>query len=295
MMKSNRREFFTQSALFLAATSPIASLANSFEDFQPIARFGLITDLHYADKPASGTRHYRESLPKLAEAAEKFGAAKLDFMVELGDLVDAAPSAKQELEWLERINGEFTKIAKNRHYVLGNHCVQTLTKAEFLGKIGREKSFGSFDVGDLHFVTLDACFRADGEAYGRNNFKWNDANLPADQLDWLKQDLKTAASRKQKTIVFAHQRLDVKTDHGIKNAESARSILEQAGNVLAVFQGHSHDNDLKTISGIHYCTLVAMVEGSGATNNGYSIIEVDQAGSIRIQGFRKQRSFAKLS
>ena len=30
-------------------------------------------------------------------------------------------------------NREFSAISKDRHYVLGNHCVDTLTKDEFLG------------------------------------------------------------------------------------------------------------------------------------------------------------------
>ena len=35
-------------------------------------RIGLLTDLHYADKKPAGTRYYRETLDKLAEAAERF-------------------------------------------------------------------------------------------------------------------------------------------------------------------------------------------------------------------------------
>lgn len=79
-------------------------------------------------------------------------------------------------------------------------------------------------------------------------------------------------------------------NHGVKNNVDVRSILEASGSVLAVFQGHSHQNDLKSIGGIHNCTLVAMVEGSGESNNGYSVMELDTSGTIRLTGFRKQRS-----
>jgi alkaline phosphatase len=61
--------------------------------------------------------------------------------------------------------------------------------------------------------------------------------------------------------------------------------------VSAVFQGHSHKNDLKEIGGIHYCTLVAMVEGSGAENNGYSLMEIEPNGTIHLTGFRKQKLY----
>ena len=59
----------------------------------------------------------------------------------------------------------------------------------------------------------------------------------------------------------------------------------------AVFQGHSHKNDLKEIGGIHYCTLVAMVEGSGDEHNGYSLLSLAGDGTMEITGFRKQRGY----
>jgi len=80
-----------------------------------------------------------------------------------------------------------------------------------------------------------------------------------------------------------------KEEQGKPNAE-VRKILKSAGKVLAVFQGHSHRNDVKEIGGIHYCTLVAMVEGSGAENNGYSLMEIEPTGTIHLSGFRKQQS-----
>ena len=90
--------------------------------------------------------------------------------------------------------------------------------------------------------------------------------------------------------MFAHQRLDVTNNHGVKNNADVRKVLEASGKVLAVFQGHSHQNDLKDIGGIHYCTLVAMVEGSGEANNGYTVMELESNGTIRLTGFRKQKS-----
>ena len=63
--------------------------------------------------------------------------------------------------------------------------------------------------------------------------------------------------------MFAHQRLDVGNRYGVRNANEVRGVFEESGNVLAVLQGHSHKNDHNEIAGIHYCTMVAMVEGSG--------------------------------
>jgi len=258
------------------------------DDAQRRVRIGMVTDLHYADKPPAGSLHHRETLTKIAEAGEQFQKDKPDFVVELGDLIDAADSVEVEKKYLARINKEISALPGDKHYVLGNHCVATLTKGEFLEGVGQKKPNYSFDMGGFHFVVLDACFRGDGAPYGRDNFKWNDANIPEEQVNWLRADLKAATG---KTIVFAHQRLDVKNDYGVKNAEQVRKVLEDSGKVLAVFQGHSHKNDLKDIGGIHYCTLVAMVEGSGAENNGFSLMDVFEGGTIRLAGFRKQAKY----
>ena len=65
-------------------------------DDTPQVRIGLVTDLHYADKPPAGTRSYRESLEKFAEATKRFGEEKVDLVVELGDLIDSADSLDME-------------------------------------------------------------------------------------------------------------------------------------------------------------------------------------------------------
>jgi alkaline phosphatase len=282
-----RRALLKNGALVLtaAAVGPSSLLANQTQQTMNI---GLVTDLHYANKPPAGSRHYRETLDKLAEAGKQFSKDAPAFIVELGDFVDAADSVAAELGYLKRINKEFSSLCKHRHYVLGNHCVHTLTKQEFLDGVEQPEAYYGFDAGEFHFVVLDSCYRSDGTPYGRKNFEWTDPNLPSAELEWLKADLQQTSKR---TIVFVHQRLDVSNHYGVKNGAEVRRVLEESGNVLAVFQGHSHQNDYKDIAGIHYCTLVAMVEGSGPQNNGYTVMNLTNDGTIRIHGFRKQASY----
>ena len=282
-----RRAFLSNGSLVLAAGALSAEHVLADEGRSAL-QIGLVTDLHYADKPPAGSRHYRETPDKLAEAAEHFQRHQPSLLVELGDFIDAAESVQTERGYLKRINKEFAAIHKQRHYVLGNHCVQTLTKEEFLDGVEQPSSYYSFDSGAFHFIVLDSCFRSDGEPYGRNNFKWTDPNLPAAEVEWLEADLQATD---KKTVVFAHQRLDVSNQHGVKNGAQVRRVLEASGKVLAVFQGHSHKNDLKDIGGIHYCTLVAMVEGSGAEQNGYSLMSLAADGTIEIKGYRKQKDY----
>lgn len=281
-----RRQFLHSGALLLTAAANIRSVATEADPMVRL-RIGLVTDLHYADKDTAGSRHYRETLTKIAEASTELKKLSPAFMVELGDLIDRADTVSTELSWLKKINQSFSAICDEQHYVLGNHCVDTLTKQEFLGAVGQKQAWYSFDRQDVHFVILDSCFRSDGTAYQRKNFEWTDANIPAEELEWLQSDLQ---QNNLPTIVFAHQRLDVADNHGVRNNADVRKILQESGNVRAVFQGHSHQNDLHEISGISYCTLAAMVEGTGPAANGYSSLEILSDGSMRLQGFRRQQS-----
>ncbi len=153
--------------------------------------------------------------------------------------------------------------------------------------VEQETSYYSFDQKGIHFVVLDSCFRSDGQPYGRKNSHWTDTNIPPAQVEWLESDLK---ANDRPVVVFAHQRLDVSNHYGVKNNADVRKVLESAGNVLAVLQGHSHKNDLRQIGNIHYGTLVAMVEGDGAENNGYCRLEIEPDGTLKLTGFRNQQS-----
>ncbi len=283
----SRRAFVQNSMLVMLSAAAGSQLACAAEQPRRV-RIGLVTDLHHADKPENGSRHYRDTLGKLTEAIKQFDADKIDIAVELGDLIDAAETPEVELGYLAEINKVWQTLKVPKYSVLGNHCVDMLTKEEFLGGIGQKESRYSFDAGGVHFVVLDACFRADGKPYGRKNAHWQDSNLPADQLEWLAADLKATEN---KVIVFAHQRLDETKQHSVKNAAAARKILEESKKVLAVLQGHSHANDYQSIRGIHYATLVAMVEGAAPENNGYSLLDVLQDGSLILTGFRKQAKY----
>lgn len=296
--RGTRRAFLQSGALVLGGMAlgavPRPLWAAAQDDAKPALRMGILTDCHYADRDRSGMRYYRETLAKLPEAIDKFNSLGLDAAIEIGDLIDEASDAAGEIGHLKKIDAIYGQFKGERHYVLGNHCVWTLTKEEFIDNCGMEKPHYSFDKGDFHFVVLDACFRQNGVAYGRKNFVWNDTFIPQEQLEWLRGDL---AGTQKRTIVFVHQRLDFNPGDGnnwgmtAKNAPAVRKILEESGRVLAVFQGHSHQNDHRQVGGIHYCVFRAMVEGSGAEQNGYSVANFFADGSIRIEGFRRQRNY----
>jgi hypothetical protein len=47
----------------------------------------------------------------------------------------------------------------------------------------------------------------------------------------------------------------------------------------------------RELGGLHYCTLSAVIEGSGVGNNAYAALDILPGDVIRFIGFRKQKSY----
>jgi alkaline phosphatase len=315
----SRRHFLVDGTLILAAAGAAwsrgervlaAEVLLGQSSARPVVRFGVVTDVHYADKPPAGTRFYRDSLPKMEAAvaalndAAHVDATGLAFGAMLGDFVDSAgatvsyESVARELGYVRTIEAAWAKLATERHYVLGNHCVDTLTKTEFQEHTAAREAPYAFDVpfrgaeGALHVVVLDTCFTSAGAPYGRRNFDWRDSCMPERQIAWLAADL---ARTGNPTIILAHQRLDGSGDHHVKNAADVRAVIEAAGSkVLAVLQGHSHRNFLGAVQGVPYCVVRAMVEAAGPANNAFALVEVFADHSAAVHGRFQQASYAPL-
>ena len=283
----NRRHFTLVSSLTLASGNVLkAAHAKQTE----VLSLGLLTDIHYADKNTLGTRAYRDSLLKGKDAAEFFKIKKPAAIICLGDLIDAAPSVNTEISYLTAICKVLNIAGVPRHHVLGNHCVATLKKEEFFkyAKSANTEGHYSFDLKGTHFIVLDACYNSKMEPYGRNNFVWHDSNMTPQEIEWLKEDL---AETKLPTVIFTHQRLDVDrpNKYAIKQSVEVRKILEESKKVRVVFQGHSHKNELAEVNEIPYCTLAAMVEGEGVESNSYSLLRFLSDGSIKLEGYHRQK------
>ena len=296
-MKINRREFVTTTITLLGGIS-FSGINSAKGSFKPI-RFGIVTDIHYADRatPANSSRYYRESLEKLSECVDLMNEQNVDFLIELGDFKDqgAGPREKETLVFLKTVEKEFRRFKGPCYHVLGNHDHDSISKQQFLDGIGnsgfnKASNYYSFNMNSFHFIVLDANFTSQGKAYDHGNFDWTDAHIPENQLEWLKKDLN---GNTMPAVIFIHHRLDTPPAEKIycpDNAAAVRKILEDDGNVMIVFQGHYHEGGLNRLNNIHYYTLKAVIEGSGPENNNYAIVEIDQDLSIRIKGYRKTDS-----
>lgn len=258
---------------------------------EPKVSFGIVTDIHYADKPGTG-RVYRDSLDKLTECVTVMNEKKVDFLVGLGDFIDTGGKGTGEeaaFKHLDAVEKIYRTFNGPRYHVLGNHDMDKLSKAQFLSRIentgiDKNASYYSYDHNGFHFVVLDACFTKKFEPYDRGKYSWADSWVPPQQQEWLKKDL---ASTEKPVIVFLHQVLFGMGMRTVKNAAEVRALLEADKNVLAVFQGHHHGGGYQYINGIHYYNLKAMVEGAGETNSSYAIVDVHVNNSMTVTGYRK--------
>ena len=267
----------------------------------PVVRFGIVADLHFADKPSDdrgrgGVRSYRESGRKLTEAVSVFNACALDFVIELGDLKDFSKDRTATLRCLDEIERIFAGFKGPRYHVLGNHDFDCLTPGEFLSHVtnaGSQMARGyySFCVKGVKFIVLDACYDSGLRHYSRQN-PWDDANVPQDELLWLKKEL---ASTEGHAVVFCHQRLDTAAAdcHAVRNAAEVRSVLEFSKKVSAVVTGHDHNGGFAVVGGIPYYSMLAMVCGAGVGANSYAEMCLYADGSVSVTGWHGARSLKR--
>lgn len=288
----SRRRFLGTSGMSVAGLLLAPELL-AVQAEKPLLRFGMFSDIHYAERDPTGKRFYRQSLAKVKEAVDFMNQEKVDFVIELGDFKDQdeTPNEANTLKYLTDIEAAFQKFDGPTYHVLGNHDMDGISKQQYLERVENTgipsaKSYYSFTKNGFHFVVLDGNFTANEVAYDHGNFSWNDALISKEQMVWLEDDLKT---NDFPTIVFIHQMLEESkgVNYAVKNAQQVRSVLEKSGKVVCVFEGHVHEEIYKLINGIHYYSVNAVIEGDGAENNAYMIVDVYKDHSLKIDGYRR--------
>jgi len=231
-------------------------------------RFGVLADLHAhdVDSPIEGKwmTNTAERITAFTDAMNAWGP---DFVVELGDFVNgwlvlgADPGDPERIpDVLAWADGLYAQFDGPRYHVLGNHDVYNLDKARYRELLGIDSTAYSFDVGAYHFVALDVQFAEDGSDLA-HTYTGVAGFVPKAEIAWLQADL---AASDAPTIVFVHQPLNDYIEAWgrptVLNQDRVRAVLSATGNVIAVFQGHTHSNAHRVIDGIHYVTFEALVD-----------------------------------
>lgn len=272
---------------------------NSVFEIKKTVRIGLATDSHYADREVAGTRFYKGALEKMREFTSIMNQEKVDFVVHLGDFKDEDETKNEQktLGYLRKIEDEFSKFQGDRFHCIGNHDVDSITKKQFLENVtntGFEvaKSYYSFNKNGFHFIILDGNHTKEGkDHFYKLGQDWQDTNLGVEQLNWLRKDLE---SNELPVIVFCHHPLYefFRGNHKyhVNDYLEAQKLFENSEKVIAVFQGHVHAENHQKINGIHYLTLLGMVDYEGLDNNSFTLLEVSQHQLI-LKGYKRSHSF----
>ncbi len=301
-------------ALTLPAFSQAANPA-------PMVKAGIITDIHHTSKADSATRKYSASLDKLQVFVGTMARERPAFVIEMGDFVDTLAEGTDPAKNLAEAEELFTSFDGPHYHVLGNHEFDNLTREMFLAAIDntgipKGQTYYSWDAGGVHFIVLDADYTPEPphRPYDMNTAKdtfwtWKDTFVPAQEMEWLREDLKKAD---MPTVVFTHQTLDRldEQDHTIKNASAVRQVLEEDGQVLAVISGHDHQGGYANLKGIHYIVLhgnvgvhddrawaaTSKTEGFDVhQDNQFAVLEIGKGEGkeylINLRGFGRQPSY----
>ncbi len=263
--------------------------------------FGLIADIHYADRPDEPEvpRYFRTSLDNVRGAVEIFNDKGVDFIVSLGDSIQESKDKDITISHLRRLDEELNKFKGALHYVIGNHDLVDLSREEFLYNTSGEGDSANyfFDVVPDHtgviirrnwnlFEHIYFPLARPDEGY---RFIVLDANLTPKYtihhaiVDWLEETLLEAKALGLKAVIFIHQRLDTSGHrHVIQNADVVREVFERVGNLFAVFQGHTHGGNYEHTDGVHYMGIQAMLNFPLPR---FAIARVINDGSIIIDSY----------
>lgn len=269
---------------------------------KPVLKIGLVADPQYADQPSSGTRIYRESLRKLNEAVDTFNYYDVDFVQNLGDIIDNKRSSFDSILPIYKNLDPDTEV----YHLLGNHefSIDSPYQHELLDLLSMPGYYYSYVEDGWRFIVLDATdysyfssslhhrdtskLNAYFESIQEqpNAQKWN-GGIGIEQKSWLIQKLDSAELMNQKVILFSHLPIAPEGEaHNLWNDSEIVDILENYPNAIAFINGHNHAGNHVVQNGIHYITMIGMVENNVGS---YGILEIYQD-SLILKGFGDQET-----
>jgi manganese-dependent ADP-ribose/CDP-alcohol diphosphatase len=236
-------------------------------------KIGILADVQYADEDDCKLCTYRSSLSRLEDAVLKLNEQKVDFVVQLGDLINGQwDSFGPTLKLLKRL----TMPVYN---VLGNHdfIVENSQKMMVPALLGMPSRYYSFVQSGYRFIFLDGndlSFNAHIESspmyeYSQKVFdartdevsEWWNGAISQQQLAWLKGELRTSTALGEETYIFCHFPLTQNSRYALWNAREVRALIERFPSCRAWFSGHIHQGHSEMLNGILHHTFKGIVEG----------------------------------
>ena len=251
----------------------------------------LITDIHHGEHSnypnLKGEDYvnvygglFREMAPSLTAEMDA-----CDLVMNLGDFIHEEGEGR-DVEMYKEAQQLLNTKTPVRH-VAGNHDLRGISREEWASLVGEEKSYYSFDLGGCHHVVLDGNITEPRGPY----------YVPEEQLVWLENDLATTGL---KVIVYCHHPLDnqdMDTNYyfkerperaSINNKHFVRRVFKKAGNVTAVFSGHTHFYHAQEMDGIWYYTIPSFMENDGEHKpKAEYAIATTEGGNVSVEVIKK--------
>lgn len=260
--------------------------------------FSIFTDVHYDPKKQINTSKGikgEESVINFPKLVDKLKITKQDFAVNLGDLVEAEPKKS-----FTRILKKLKEIKYPVFHVVGNHELELLSTKELKNILNLKKLNYSTEINGYKLIFLNAFDMKASKPDRRRESRIIGGNLSEKQMAWLKNELTTT---KGKAIIFIHKLLsNQKLESNpiwsiaperytkVENASEIREILEKSKKVLAVFQGHIHQNSMVKINNIPYFSIQGFCQNKNYSfkqkaSKSFATVSIDgDSISVNIKG-----------
>ena len=261
-------------------------------------KIGIFADCQYCDCETQGNRYYKNSLQKLSNCIENFNTDTLDFIVGLGDLID------RDFSSFEKVNEILQKSKHPVYQVTGNHdySVSTNDLDAVPSALGLTRTYYTQTVNNWQFVFLNGNelslqstnpdLRTEAEKIlaelteknQPNNKDWN-GGLGKQQMEWLDNQLRDAALKKQSTILFCHYPLLPHEAHTLWDSDQVLRIISKYKGVKAWINGHNHAGNYVEKDGVHFITMKGMVDTE--SGNAYATLTLSNK-KIILKGFHRE-------
>jgi hypothetical protein len=268
---------------------------------KPLFSFGVIADVQYCDCEPKGSRYFRMSLLKLREAVNSLKDDSVEFLVNLGDLIDRDYSSfKPALDIIDSSEIKTWHLTGNHDYSVASHLKKRLPVP-----MHSNDGFYSFNHKNFRFIALNGneistygpgnkSMIKDAEKYlsslrdsGKlNAMDWN-GGMSSKQLGWLDGQLEEAASKGEKVFILCHFPVYPEDVHNLLNSNEVLEILNKYNNIIAWFGGHNHSGNYGNLNLIHFITMRGMVETE--TSGSFALVEVYR-NKIWIKGSGGEKS-----
>lgn len=250
-------------ALQLQPLSGLLQLPPPTPTDSPSLRIGFVTDPHAGSKATSPGRGalipaIQKRITHITEQMNN--VLKPDFILVNGDVIEGTKVPNvQGREELRQTRALFDQTSIPKVWVLGNHDLRAMTKAQWQETLGVDTARQAFIAKGYKIITIDSNYTKSGadvsplESYTRGN-------VAQAEVDWLKQEL---ATPEQKIVFLHHPPLrDIPGESNIGLLDNARELqkLFAQNNVIAVFAGHTEDLYSGQYQGVHYFVLPGMTK-----------------------------------